>query len=416
MAQEASTNHPLGTQQFEDIYDQDPEELVIRLLRASPKKQMTIEQHLFWARASVNEALVSAIPVEFQEYADVFSKEGAARLPDHSEWDHTIPLMEGKQPPWGPIYSLSPPEDKALREYLDENLPSGKVVPSTSPAAAPVLFVPKANGKLRLCVNFRGLNGITIKNRYPLPLMNELADATKGALYFTKIDLKNGYNLIRIAKGEEWKTAFRAKYGLFEYRVMPFGLTNAPASFQVMVNTIFKDLLDQGVVVYLDDILMYSKTREEHTTLVREVLERLRRHHLYGNLEKTEWYQQDVEFLGFILSGKGNRVSPKKVQAIEGWLAPTKVKELQCFLGFANFLRWFIHRYSEVCRPMTDLLKKGSVWKWGREQEDAFDELKRRFTSAPILRHYDEHREAIVETDASDWAEAAVLSQVFEDA
>ncbi|KAH8145878.1 uncharacterized protein LAJ45_10020 [Morchella importuna] len=231
----------------EDIYDQDPEELVIRLLRASPKKQITIEQHPFWARASVNEALISAIPVEFQEYADVFSKEGAARLPDHSEWDHTIPLMEGKQPPWGPIYSLSPPEDKALREYLDENLPSGKVVPSTSPAAAPVLFVPKGNGKLRLCVDFRGLNGITIKNRYPLPLMNELADATKGALYFTKIDLKNGYNLIRIAKGEEWKTAFRTKYGLFEYRVMPFGLTNAPASFQVMVNTIFKDLLDQGV-------------------------------------------------------------------------------------------------------------------------------------------------------------------------
>ncbi|KAH0604053.1 uncharacterized protein H6S33_007084 [Morchella sextelata] len=224
--------------------------------------------------------------------------------------------MEGKQPPWGPIYALSPVEQKALREYLDEMLASGKIVPSTSPAAAPILFVRKTNGKLRLCVDFRGLNAITVKNRYPLPLMTELADATKGAEFFTKLDLKNGYNLIRIAAGEEWKTAFRTKYGHFEYRVMPFGLTNAPASFQVMVNTIFKDLLDQGVVVYLDDILIYSKTREEHTTLVRKVLERLQQNHLYGNLEKTEWYEQEVEFLGFVLSGKGNQVSPKKVKAI----------------------------------------------------------------------------------------------------
>ncbi|KAH0614360.1 uncharacterized protein H6S33_006246 [Morchella sextelata] len=146
--------------------------------------------------------------------------------------------------------------------------------------------------------------------------MTELADSTKGAEFFTKIDLKNGYNLIRIAAGEEWKTAFRTKYGHFEYRVMPFGLTNAPASFQVMVNTIFKDLLDQGVVVYLDDILIYSKTKEEHTALVRKILGRLQQNHLYGNLEKTEWYKQEVEFLGFVLSGKGNQVSPKKVKAI----------------------------------------------------------------------------------------------------
>jgi hypothetical protein len=152
-------------------------------------------------------------------------------------------------------------------------LASGKIVPSNSPAVAPILFIPKANGKLRLCIDYRGLNAITIKNRYPLPLMNELSDGMKGAVYFTKIDLKNGYNLIQIAKGEEWKTTFRTKYGHFEYRVMPFSLTNAPAIFQVMVNTIFKDLLDQGVVVYLHDILMYSKTKEEHLALVGKVLE-----------------------------------------------------------------------------------------------------------------------------------------------
>lgn len=239
---------------------------------------------------------------EYEDYEDVFSAEGAQCLPEFSEWDHTIPLLDGKQPPWGPIYPLFPLEQKALREYLDEMLASGKIHPSSSPAAAPILFVPKANGSLRLCVDYRGLNALTVKNRYPLPLMDELANATKGPTFFTKIDLKNGYNLVRIKEGEE--------YGHYEYKVMPFGLTNAPATFQAMINTIFKDLLDEGVVAYLYDILMYSKTKKEYVALVRRVLERLRKHHLYGNREKTIWFAEEVEFLGFLLSGEGTRVSP----------------------------------------------------------------------------------------------------------
>lgn len=310
---------------------------------------------------------------------------------------------------------MSPPEQKALRVYLDEIIATGKIRPSTSPAAAPILFVPKKDRSLRLCVDYRGLNAVTKKNRYPLPLMDELADATKGATLFTKIDLKNGYNLVRIAEGEEWKTAFRTKYGHFEYLVMPFGLTNAPATFQAMMNTIFADLLDNGVVIYLDDILIYSKTRQEHVSLVQQILSRLRANGLFGNIEKTLWFKEEVEFLGYILSGHGTKLAQSKAAAIAEWAPPTKVKELQGFLGFANLPRRFIHRYSEITRPLTDLLKKDHQWRWGPEQEAAFELLKERFTQAPNMRHYDPDREAILETDASDWGEAAVLSQLFDD-
>ena len=168
------------------------------------------------------------VPAEYHNFLDVFSKESADSLPDHRPFDHHIPLEEGKKPPWGPIYSLSEPELAALREYLDDNLKKDFIVPSESPAGSPILFVKKKDGSLRLCVDYRGLNRITIKNRYPLPLISELLDRLRTAKIFTKIDLRGAYNLLRIKEGDEWKTAFRTRYGLFEYKVMPFGLTNAP--------------------------------------------------------------------------------------------------------------------------------------------------------------------------------------------
>jgi hypothetical protein len=183
----------------------------------------------------------------------------ADALPPHHTFDHAIDLKDGTDPPWGPIYALSIVELKALHEYLDEMLRMGKIWPSKSLAGAPILFVPKAHGKgLCLCVDYRGLNKITILNRYLLPLMNELRDRVQGAKLFTKIDLKAGYNLIRICTGDEWKTAFRTRYGYYEYLVMPFGIANAPASFQNMINEIFKDMIDLGIVAYIDDILIYS--------------------------------------------------------------------------------------------------------------------------------------------------------------
>jgi len=216
------------------------------------------------------------VPMEFRQYLSVMSKELADALPKHRAYDCKIDLKEGSTAPWGPIYPLSEIELQTLREWLKEMERTGKIRRSTSQAGSPILFVPKPNGRgRRLCVDYRGLNSITIPNRYPLPLMQELQDRVQGAQWFTKMDLKNGFNLIRIREGDEWKTAFRTRYGLYEFQVMPFGLTNAPSTFQDMMNHVLSDLLDVGVIAYMDDILVYAGTQSEHDRLVKDVLRRL---------------------------------------------------------------------------------------------------------------------------------------------
>jgi hypothetical protein len=224
--------------------------------------------------ASVNPDLaevdpMTIVPEKVQQYVKVLGKELADKLPDHKPYDHAIDLKDGEQLPWGPMYPLNETELQALQDYLKEMLELGKIRPSKSPTAAPIIFVPKAHGQgLRLCVDYHGLNKVTITNRYLLPIMSELQDRVQEAKIFTKIDLKNGYNLIRIKPGDEWKMAFKIWYGLYEYTIMPFGLSNAPATFQNMMNHIFRDLLDLGLIVYLDDILIYAKTEEEHDCIL----------------------------------------------------------------------------------------------------------------------------------------------------
>jgi len=226
------------------------------------------------------------------------------------------------------------------------------------------------------------------------------------------MDLKNGFNLIRIRDGDEWKTAFRTRYGLYEFNVMPFGLTNAPSTFQDMMNHILSDVLDIGVLAYMDDILVYAKTEKEHDTLVKTVLERLQQNGLAVSPEKCVWKAEEVEFLGYIIGRNGVSMSQDKVEAILSWNSPTSVKETQSFLGFANFYRRFIQDYSRIARPMTELTKKSETkWEWTPEAETAFKELKHRFTTAPVLGHFDAANTVIIETDASDFAIGAVLSQ-----
>jgi hypothetical protein len=212
--------------------------------------------------------LEAAVPPQYHQYLSVFAREASDALPPHRSYDHAIDLKPGEQPPWGPVYALSEKELAVLRDWLKEMLATGKIRPSKSPAGAPILFVPKPHGRgLRLCVDYRGLNRVTILNRYPLPLMVELRDRVCRARLFTKIDLKSGYNLVRIKEGDEWKTAFRTRYGHYESLVMPFGLANAPATFQNMMNEILRDLLDHGVICYIDDILIYSETQKGTRTL-----------------------------------------------------------------------------------------------------------------------------------------------------
>ena len=216
-----------------------------------------------------------SVPVEYQGFSDLFDKKLADKLPPHRSFDHTNPLVEGKVPPFGPIYSLSVTEHAALKDYIDDNLEKGFITPSSSPAGLPILFVKKKDGGLGLCVDYRQLNEITIKNRYLLSLIGDLIDKLKSAKVYSKIDLCGAYKLLRIAKGEEWKTAFRIRHGLYKYKVMPFGLMNAPASFQHLMNWIFRDILDISVIIYLDDILVYSNNQELHVRHVWTVLTRL---------------------------------------------------------------------------------------------------------------------------------------------
>jgi len=284
-----------------------------------------------------NQVMLDEIPRHYEEYKELFLTATAEKLAQRRTFDHAIDLKPGAEPPWGPIYPMSAYQLDTLDKYLKEMLKQGKIVHSQSPAGAPILFVPKPDGRLRLCVDYRNLNKLTILNKYPLPLMGELKDRVAGAKILTKLDLKDGYHLLRIREGDEWKTAFRTRYGHFEYKVMPFGLVNAPATFQAMMNKILREFLDHGVVVYLDDILIYSNSEEEHIELVRKVLAKLKEHQLAVSVTKSVFHQESVEFLGYIVATNGVTMSERKVESIKNWKPPRSVKEVQIFIGFANF-------------------------------------------------------------------------------
>jgi hypothetical protein len=332
-------------------------------------------------------------------------------LPEHRKYDIAIDTIPDKPIPWGPIYSLSEPELDALRKYIDENLAKKYIQPSTSPAGAPIFFVKKKNGELRPVVDYRGLNSVTIKNRYPLPLIHEMLGRFKNAKIFTKIDLRGAYNLVRIRQGDEWKTAFRCRFGHFEYSVMPFGLTNAPAVFQNLINDILRDLLDIYCIAYLDDLLIYSATPEEHVKHVATVLERLQNTKLYAKLEKCDFHVSEVNFLGYVISADGLKMESSRIRSIQEWPAPKSIKQVQRFLGFANFYRMFIKNFTKTLGPVLQLLKKDHPFAWTADCQKSFDEFKAAFAESPILIHADNSKPFYLETDASDFALGGILSQ-----
>jgi hypothetical protein len=331
------------------------------------------------------EELRPHLPSKYQPYTDVFSKRKGTTLPPRRPYDHKIDIELDTTPPFSPIYSLSEVEQLALREFLDENLANHFIRPSSSSAGAPILFIRKKDGSLRLTVDYRGLNRITKKDRYPLPLIPDLLDRLRSANVYMKIDLRGMYNLVRIAKGDEWKTAFHTRYGSYEFRVMHYGLTNAPASFQRFMNDVFKDLLDVCVVVYLDDILIYSESQSEHENHVCEVLHHLRKFNLFAKMEKCEFDVNTTNFLSYVISPDGIHMDDAKIQVIQDWPVPKKVKDVQSFLGFSNFYRRFIFTYSNLTVPLMRLTRKNAQWFWSPTCQEAFILLKKAFTLAPIL-------------------------------
>jgi hypothetical protein len=295
------------------------------------------------------------VPEEYHDYLHVFEGKENPGMPLHRHHDHRILLLEGKVPPFEPLRALDEGRRQALREYLETSLEQGWIRSSTSPAGAPIHFVKTKDGSLRLCVDYRGLNAMTMKDRIPLRLIGEALDRLANAKIYTKLDVKDAYHNLRIAKGDEWKTAFRTKYGLYEHLVMPFGLTNAPASFQHRMNEVLSDYLDVFCIAYLDDILIYLDDLEQHHQHVRRILETVEEVGLMLKASKCEFHADRMEYLGYIISPTGISMDPEKVKGAAEWREPTNVNGVQSFLGFANFYRRFIRDFSKITTPLTKL-------------------------------------------------------------
>jgi len=333
------------------------------------------------------------LPQQYMDYVNVFSRKAADQLPPHRPQDHEINLVPGKQPPSSRARGMSHQELLATKKYLDEHLDKGFIRRSSSPAAAPILLVRKPGGGLRFCVDYGGLNDITIKNRYPIPLIRETLDKLSRAKYFSKLDVIAAFNNWRIKQDDEWKTAFNTRYGQYESLVMPFGLCNAPRSFQSYINAALHDYLGDFCTGYLDNILIFSETLDEHRQHVRKVIQRLREAQLYVDIDESEFEATSVKHLGLILSTDGLSMDKQKVAAVQEWPAPKVLKDVQGFLGFANFYRRFIEKFSKVAKPVTDLTKtsgkKGAPFVLTPDAKVAFNDLEERFTQAPILAHFD---------------------------
>ena len=362
------------------------------------------------------------IPPRFHDLLPLFNKAEADKLnPRKPGIDHRIPLRtddNGKEAaaPFGPLYSMSRPELLVLKKTLRELLDKGFIRASSSEAGAPVLFVRKPGGGLRFCCDYRGLNAVTKPDRYPLPLIADTLRNLAKAKWFTKLDVVQAFHKVRVAEGEEWKTAFRTRYGLFEWLVTPFGLSGAPATFQRYINKILQDFLDDFASAYIDDILIYtSGSKEDHMRKVRLVLDRLCAHGLHLDPDKCEFGVRRVKYLGFVIhAGVGIQADPDKIRAIRDWEAPTTQTGVRSFLGFANYYRMFIREFSRIVAPLNSITGKKVMFSWGPAQEDAFHTLKSLFAEAPLLLQWDFDRATTLEADCSGWALGGTLSQEVE--
>jgi hypothetical protein len=342
-------------------------------------------------------------------YSDVFSE--ITGLPPDREVKFSVDLVPGTQPIHKAPYRMAPTELRELKEQLQELLGRGFICPSVSPWGAPVLFVKKKDGSMRMCIDYRELNRVIIKNKYPLPRIDDLFDQLKGASVFSKIDLFSGYHQLRVREEDIPKTAIRTRYGHYEFLVMPFGLTNAPSVFMDLMNRVFHEYLDSFVVVFIDDILVYSADYAKHEGHLKIVMEKLRDERLFTKFKKCEFWLEEVSFLGHVVNKNGLAVDPAKVQAVVDWEMPTIVREIRSFLGLAGYYRRFIAGFSSLSGPLTALTKKNAPFVWCDKCEASFQELKHRLVTAPVLTLPMESVGYVVYTDASKKGLGCVLMQ-----
>ena len=345
-----------------------------------------------------------------KEFLEVFPDD-LPGLPPDREIEFEIELLPGTAPISKAPYRMAPAELKELKVQLQELLDKKFIRPSYSPWGAPILFVKKKDGTMKMCIDYRELNKVTIKNKYPLPRIDDLFDQLQGATVFSKIDLRSGYHQLKVRKEDIPKTAFRTRDGHYEFLVMPFGLTNAPAAFMDLMNRVFKDFLDKFVVVFIDDILVYSKTEEEHEEHLRLTLQTLKEKQLYAKFKKCEFWLDKVVFLGHVISKDGISVDTAKVEAVSNWSQPKNASEVRSFLGLAGYYRRFIEGFSKIALPLTKLTRKNQKFEWTDDCKRSFELLKDKLSNAPILTIPSGEAGFVIYSDASKQGLGAVLMQ-----
>ncbi|PKU68694.1 RNA-directed DNA polymerase [Dendrobium catenatum] len=358
----------------------------------------------------VSDEVPEVVQPILQEFADILVQELPSGLPPLRDIQHHMDLLPGSVLPNRPAYRLRPDEHLELQRQVEELILKGFVRASASPCAVPALLVPKKDGTFRMCIDSRSINKITIKYRFPIPRIDDIFDQLYGATLFSKLDLRSGYHQIRMKPGDEWKTAFKTKEGLYEWTVMPFGVSNAPSTFMRLMNQIFQPLINKCVVVYFDDILIYSTTLESHLLHLRDVFEILRTQRLFVHPKKCQYLTNSISFLGFIISAEGVNADPAKVEAIIQWPIPQTITEVRQFHGLASFYRRFIQNFSTIAAPITELLK-GDRFVWTAEADNRFKQLKQVISTAPVLALPNFNEVFEVDCDASNVGIGAVLSQ-----
>ena len=356
--------------------------------------------------------LEEMIPKEFHEYLDIFNEQKANRLPMSQPWDHWIEMKEGFKPKSFKNYSLTPQEQIEMEKFLKENLEKGYIQPSKSPMASPFFFVDKKDGKLWPTQDYRYLNEWMIKNAYPLPLISDVIDKLQGSRYFTKLDIRWGYNNVRIKEEDEWKAAFKTNKGLFEPTIMFFRLCNSPATFQNMMDHTFSDMITQGfLIIYMDNLLIHAKTKEDLKQYTKQVLQQLQENDMYCKPQKCEFKKEQTKYLGMVISHNSVLMDPTKLTGIKNWPTLTTIRQVWSFLGFGNYYWRFIKKFAHLARPLNNLLKKDAVFEWTKECQTSFDLLKKWFSKEPVLMMPDQTKPFQIKTNASKYASGAILTQ-----
>ena len=375
------------------------------------------ENLIYVYNADLNEPGVRLkISTVYQEFSDVFNEKAENILPPHwEELNHHIELLLHITLSFRPLYNLSEQELTVLKNYINKHLRSEFITCSKSSAASLILFIKKKNDSLRLCVNYRGLNAIFIKNKYLISLISEILDHLSCTHIFMKLDLWETYNLIQIWKEDEWKTAFHTQYDSFKFKVMPFRLMNASVTFQSYIDWALQSLLNEFIIVYLNDILIYSESESDHERHVRQILDCLCESDLFIKLKKCAFHVKQVEYLKYIISSQGLSMNLTWVITVQKWPIPHSVKNVQSFLRFCNFYRHFIKSYSEVTHTLMKSMKKITPFHWSEGTEDSFWNLKQAFQTAPLLAQFDLKKSIFLKTDVSDYAVSDILSQCDSD-